>query len=507
MMPLVRIQPQPLSQLLQGFAEVPPAQDVAVCGVDSDSRRLRAGAAFLACVSQDGKRHGLEHLEASLQRGIAALLWEPQAGREPPSLDMPVVAVQELARHAGAIAARSLGDPSADLAVVGVTGTDGKTSVAHLLAQAKELLGGKSAYLGTLGYGALAQLAEATHTTPDAVAMQHWLAWLRDNGFDSVAMEVSSHALDQGRADAVHFNIALLTNLSRDHLDYHGDEQRYQAAKRRLFDMPSLDAAVLNQDDPVGNRWLGELQTQGVHTVAFGRGSVPDARADAWVLGQIHTASDGLRLEIDSAWGRGAVDAALLGDFNAMNLLAVIAVLLQSGYAFEDVLAVVPQLRAVPGRMERVLRTASGALVVVDYAHTPKALESALKTLRDHVAGQLICVFGCGGDRDRGKRPLMGAAAEAHADRLFITDDNPRSEQPVAIVREILAGLQAPKNAVVIHDRRRAIAEAIKSAGAGDLVLVAGKGHEDYQIVGNERREFDDRAVVRALAGQEGAAC
>jgi UDP-N-acetylmuramoyl-L-alanyl-D-glutamate--2,6-diaminopimelate ligase len=498
--------PQRLSALLAGIAPVAPQQDVEVTGIDTDSRRVGAGELFMACRSFGGGRHGLEYAEQARARGAAAILWEPMPDQAAPGAVLPGLAVSELSRHAGLLAARFYGEPSAQLFVVGITGTDGKTSTAHILAQALDRLGGHCGYLGTLGYGFLPKLDASTHTTPDVVMLQRWLAWLAQEGADSVMMEVSSHALDQSRVNGVKFDLAVLTNISRDHLDYHGDHAHYVAAKRRLFDIAGLRAAILNQDDRYGRQWLGELPT-GVAGIAYGLGTHAAQGAARFVLGaepELHTR--GLRMAVHTSAGNGVLESRLLGRFNAYNLLAALAVLLEKGAALADALAALAEVDTVPGRMQAIQVRAEQPLVAVDYAHTPEALAQALRALRAHCRGELTVVFGCGGDRDRGKRPLMAAAAAEYADRLVITDDNPRTEAPAAIIQDILSGLPAGCRFTVEHDRARAIALGLAQANPQDAVLVAGKGHEDYQIYGRERRHFSDHEVVAAfIAGERSA--
>ncbi|MGH8561775.1 MAG: UDP-N-acetylmuramoyl-L-alanyl-D-glutamate--2,6-diaminopimelate ligase, partial [Nevskiales bacterium] len=481
--------PQRLSALLAGLAPVAPDQDVEIRGLDTDSRRLRAGGLFMACRSFSGGAHGLAHLEQARALGAAAILWEPATGISAPVVSaVPSLAIKNLSHHAGAIAGRFYGEPSARLFVVGITGTDGKTSTAHILAQALARLGGRCGYLGTLGYGFLPELDTATHTTPDGVMLQRWLAWLAQQGADSVMMEVSSHALDQGRANGVAFELAVLTNISRDHLDYHGEQQHYIAAKRQLFSVKGLRAAILNQDDVHGSQWLNELPA-GVAGVTYGLANAAAAGASRYVLGaEPEPHERGLRLAVRTSWGSGVLESKLLGRFNAYNLLAALAVLLEKDIPLSDALAALREVDTVPGRMQAIRVKDRQPLVAVDYAHTPEALGQALRAMRAHCRGELTVVFGCGGDRDRGKRPLMAAAAVEYADCLIITDDNPRSEDPQAIMRDILAGLPAGTRITVEHDRARAIAQALAGAGPRDAVLVAGKGHEDYQIYGRERR-------------------
>ncbi|WP_022976188.1 UDP-N-acetylmuramoyl-L-alanyl-D-glutamate--2,6-diaminopimelate ligase [Nevskia ramosa] len=486
-----------LRTLLDGYASDIP--ELAVTGLALDSRQLQPGALFLAV--QGTATHGLAHAEAALKRGATAIAWESAAGVSAPALPVPTIAVPNLSRHAGEIAARWYRQPSAALFTAGITGTDGKTSTAHLIAQALDRLDVPCAYFGTLGYGRLGRLADASHTTPDPVRLQALLADSRDAGAQACAMEVSSHALDQARVGGVAFDVAVLTNVGRDHLDYHGTVEHYAAAKRRLFASDGLAAAVLNRDDVHGARWADELLAEGrTPVVVYGLdGAVP--ASGQYLIGRtlrLHAA--GLTMQIDSSWGGAQLDCRLLGRFNAHNLLAALAVLLVKGIALADAVSALAESQTVPGRIE-AFRAEHGPLVVVDYAHTPQALDAVLRAVRAHTAGKLVCVFGCGGDRDRGKRPLMGAAAVNGADVAIVTDDNPRSESPAAIAADIVAGLPQGKTVRVIHDRAEAIRAAIAEAGSDDVVLVAGKGHEDYQLYGAERRSFSDRAYVAQALG------
>jgi UDP-N-acetylmuramoyl-L-alanyl-D-glutamate--2,6-diaminopimelate ligase len=484
-----------LKALLAGLAV--PVADINVSGIEMDSRRVAPGNLFLACKGQ-GQHHGLAHLSQAIERGAAAVAWEPASGWSQPDAQIPQIAVEKLARHAGVIASRYYGEPTRDMFTVGVTGTDGKTSTAYLLAQALDRLDKPCAYLGTLGYGRIGKLDVATHTTPDAVTLQRHFAKMQEQGARAAAMEVSSHALDQDRAAGVHFDAAVLTNVMRDHLDYHGTVENYAAAKRKLFEHAGLKAAILNRDDARGAQWLEEF---GDIAIAYGLdGDVPTSRR--YVVGRnLELLNSGLAFDVDSSWGRARIQCGLFGRFNAYNLLAALAAILQSGVALQDAVFALNQSQTVPGRIEGYRGSKALPLVVVDYAHTPQALEQILKAVRAHTPGKLWCVFGCGGDRDRGKRPLMAAAAAAYADELLITDDNPRSESPEAIVAEIRAGLPAASSARVIHDRAQAITEAVRAAGKDDAVVVAGKGHEDYQIYGADVRQFSDRNFVADLVG------
>lgn len=487
-----------LQALLADFGV--PAPDVEVAGVETDSRRVSPGDLFLACSGRG--THGLAHLDQAIERGAAAVAWEPAAGWSQPQVDVPEIAVPRLSARAGEIAARFFNRPSQRMFCTGVTGTDGKTSTAYLVAQALDRLGLPCAYIGTIGSGRVGALQASTHTTPDAVSLQRRVAALRDEGAQALAMEVSSHALDQSRIAGMHFDVAVLTNITRDHLDYHGTVEAYAAAKRRLFELPDLTAVVLNRDDAHGAAWTTALETRAQRIVYGLDGPVP--AGDAHVIGrELRLGADGIEMALDTSWGSATLRSRLLGRFNAYNLMATLGVLLARGAALKTAVDALAQVQTVPGRIEAFRGPAAAPLIVVDYAHTPEALRQILSAVRAHARGRLYCVFGCGGDRDRGKRPLMGAAAASLADHLIVTDDNPRSESPQAIVGEILAGIpDAMRDAVrVIHDRAEAVRCAVEEAGAADVVVVAGKGHEQTQTYGSEVRAFSDRALAARLVG------
>ena len=483
-----------LDALLQGLA-TEPVGPVAVTGLRLDSRQICPGEVFIALRGATTDGHG--YIEMAVARGAAAVVYEADADVTPPASSVPCVAVADLRHKVGVIAERFYGHPSRALIVVGVTGTNGKTSCCHFLAQMYQRVYGACGVIGTLGNGLWGDLQTATHTTPDPVCLHGLLREMADRQAMRVVMEVSSHGLEQGRVAGVDFDTAVLTNLSRDHLDYHGDMVAYGRAKRRLFEMPAVRAAVINCDDAFGRELLTTLPS-GLSIVPYGFGDVPRS-GKAWLTGRIvRVDRDGLALEVESAWGQGRLDTRLLGRFNAYNLLAVLATVLAEGMPFDTALAALCELTTVPGRMERFGRL-DQPLVVVDYAHTPDALHQALLTLREVCEGRLWVVFGCGGNRDRGKRPLMGDIAARHADEVVLTDDNPRGENAAAIIDDIRAGMSNALAATVIADRAQAIAHAVGRAAANDVVLVAGKGHEDYQQVGNERRPFSDRQTVRSL--------
>ncbi|MGN8197704.1 UDP-N-acetylmuramoyl-L-alanyl-D-glutamate--2,6-diaminopimelate ligase [Salinisphaera sp. RV14] len=485
-----------LPRLLAGFA-VADVPDVEVNDLVLDSRQVAPGALFAACAGACG--HGATHARAAAQAGAVAMLVEPAAGVTLGDA-LPVVTVPDLSRHVGAIAARLYADPSAGLFVAGVTGTDGKTSCAWLIARALDALGVGCGYLGTLGFGAMDDLAAATHTTPDAARLQRWLARMVAADYSAAAMEVSSHALAQRRTDAIVFDVAVLTQIGRDHLDYHGDQAAYVAAKRRLFDSPDLKAAVLNADDATGREWLARGR-DGVLHIAYGQGAGVTEHARFVRIERVAARADGLVVDFATHLGGATLASPLVGTFNAWNLAATLAVLLVRDVSLVEAVEALAAVPTVPGRMERIDVTDEQPLVIVDYAHTPGALEAALSALSAHVEGRLLCVFGCGGDRDRGKRGLMGAIAARHADRFWITDDNPRSEDPAAIVADVLDGIPEAVTAAarydIVHSRGDAIAAAIAAAAPGDVVLIAGKGHESSQQYGDDTLPFDDRVAAR----------
>jgi UDP-N-acetylmuramoyl-L-alanyl-D-glutamate--2,6-diaminopimelate ligase len=468
--------------------------DLSVTDVTLDSRAVTPGALFLACRGR--ARHGLEFLDAALAAGVQAVLWESGPGIFAPRVPGSVftVAVPELSRHVGMIADRFFGSPSAALAVAGITGTNGKTTTAFLLAQALEACGEPSAYSGTLGFGRTRALRGATHTTPDCVSVHRQLADARGMGLKNVAMEVSSHALDQRRVDAVRFRTAIFTNLTRDHLDYHPTMDAYGAAKARLIATPGLEHRVINVSDAFGRELAARSGDSGTLVAVA---TEPTAmRAERYVVARhVRAMPRGLDLDVETHLGAINLHAPLVGRFNAENILLTLAALIARGIALEKSARALANVCAPSGRMETFHRQGR-AVAVVDYAHSPDALAKALAALREHCTGRLWCVFGCGGDRDPGKRPLMAAVVERLADVAIVTDDNPRGEDGELIVEDILGGFADRARARVIRDRAQAIRAALGEAQPADVVLIAGKGHEDYQIYGSERRAFSDRAVV-----------
>jgi UDP-N-acetylmuramoyl-L-alanyl-D-glutamate--2,6-diaminopimelate ligase len=498
-----------LAELVAGYADASVAGDIVVHGLAIDSREVRAGDAFVAL--EGTREHGITFAPMALARGAVAVLAErpEEAAASAPAVlhqeielkkqepaGGPTVWVDGLRENLGAIASRFFGGPSEAMTVIGVTGTNGKTSTVHLLAQALHRAGHAVATIGTLGAGLAGDVSAGARTTPDAIAVQGLLATFAEKGATHVAMEVSSHALDQGRVNAVAFDLAVFTNLTRDHLDYHGTMHAYGAAKERLFAWPGLDAAIINVDDPFG-RALAMRARENLAVIRYG---VERDDADL-VASAITTGTSGLDFHLKTPWGEGEIATRLLGRFNVSNLLAVASCLGRLGFSFDGIRDALAHLEPVSGRMNRLGGENALPLVVVDYAHTPDALEQALTSLRAHAHGTLICVFGCGGERDAGKRPEMGRIAEALADLVIVTDDNPRGEDGNLIVGEIVAGFDNPERVTVERDRRKAIALAIHAAHAGDIVLIAGKGHEPYQEIGGVRHPFDDLAVARDVLG------
>jgi UDP-N-acetylmuramyl-tripeptide synthetase len=434
----------------------------------ADSRRVEPGVAFAAFPG--AARDGRAFIPDALARGASGVLWEAARFAWDPAWRAPNAAVAGLAPALGRIADFVYGSPSRSLWTCGVTGTNGKTSCAHWIAQAFEACGRRTAVLGTLGNGLVGAIAPGTHTTPDACTLHALLAQMRAAGAQAVAMEVSSHALAQGRVNGVAFDVALFTNLTRDHLDYHGTLSAYGAAKARLFAWPGLRAAVLNVDDAFGRQLAAEVRGRGARAVTYGL-EEGDVRARA-----LRMDGEGVALTVVTPAGEGELRTRVVGAFNAQNLLGVLAVLLESGIALPAALGALARVTPPAGRMQR-LGGGDAPLVVVDYAHTPDALEKVLTALRPAVAPgrELRVVFGAGGDRDKGKRPPMGRVAASLADRVVVTSDNPRGEDPRVIAQAIVQGIATTANRryVVELDRAAAIGLALADAQPGEVVLLA----------------------------------
>jgi UDP-N-acetylmuramoyl-L-alanyl-D-glutamate--2,6-diaminopimelate ligase len=463
----------------------------------ADSRRCAPGVAFFAFPGE--RADGRQFIDDAIARGATAVLWEAEGFDWRVEWRVPNAAIPGLRRQAGALAHEFYGRPSEALWTCGVTGTNGKTTCSQWIAAALQGTGAKCGVIGTLGAGFPGALRDAGYTTPDALEVHRLLGDMRRAGAVAAAMEVSSHALQQERVAAVAFDCALFTNLSHDHLDYHGSMDAYAAAKARLFETGGLTCAVLNLDDVFGAQLAQRLGGRGVRTIGY-------SLFGAGVGGEhlVAAAIDGERVRIESSWGEAEVSLRALGRFNVANALGVAGALVAYGMDFRDAVGCLEKLPEVPGRMQRV-GGEGGPLVVVDYAHSPDALDKVLQTLRPIAAargGQLVAVFGAGGDRDRAKRAPMGAIASRLADRIVLTSDNPRSEQPLAILRDIEAGVDAPH--ALEPDRARAIQAAIGDAADADVVLIAGKGHEATQEIAGRRLPFSDAAVARAAFERRG---
>jgi UDP-N-acetylmuramoyl-L-alanyl-D-glutamate--2,6-diaminopimelate ligase len=530
------------TSLHQWAVEQLAALKVTVTRLVTDSRSIQHGDTFVAYPGE--KSDGRQFIANAILKGANAVIYETFVSRhagEAQHFDwndawqVPSLAVADLRHRAGWLADAVYGTPSQKLWMVGITGTNGKTSTSHWIAHALSEAGKRCAVIGTLGNGFVAGNADALHatenTTPDAVCVHGLLAeYLRD-GAQAIAMEVSSHALSQGRVNAVRFDVAMLTNLSRDHLDYHGDMQSYAAAKRKLFDWQQLGFVVLNLDDAYGVELAESLSLQeGRRGVPGGSAAtLPQQDADTEVIGYglsdgalqlaerlglrmvygnlLEMSGQGLKLAVHSSWGAAQLDSALVGRFNAANLLGSLAVLLVSGVELGDAVRSLGGVLPVAGRMQR-LGNAQQPTVVVDYAHTPDALEKVLQALREASAaagGKVLCVFGCGGERDRGKRAMMGMVAEKYSDFCIVTSDNPRGENPREIIAEIVGGMNGENHEIIV-DRATAIQSAIRFARQSDTVLIAGKGHEDYQEINGVKHPFDDVSVAQqALQASHGS--
>lgn len=478
-----------LSQLVAGLATTEPGPDPLLSGLCLDSRTVQPGDVFVALAG--AHQHGIRGAAEAVAHGAVAVLAETPVAVLP-VLPVPLLAIAELRSKLSALAARCYHTDPRRPRLIGITGTNGKTSCVQLLTQALHQAGVAAASSGTLGIGMHGALTASERTTPDVLSLHAGIARLRDQGASVLTMEVSSHALAQGRVDGLHFEVAAFTNLSRDHLDYHHDMPSYLAAKARLFAWPGLGAVVINSDDPAGATLAHDRD--GVRLIRTSPAGDPDATVTAQA---VRTSPDGLAFELGIDRETLPVTSPLLGRFNVANLLTVAGILHALDWRPADIAAAIPALHPVPGRMSRLGGDGRRPLVVVDYAHSPDALDKALASLREHTRGRLWLVFGCGGERDRGKRQQMAALAERGADRVIVTDDNPRGEDGAIIVAEILAGFERAGEVRVERDRRQAIRHAVTQAAANDTVLIAGKGHERWQEVGANRLPFDDLAEAR----------
>jgi UDP-N-acetylmuramoyl-L-alanyl-D-glutamate--2,6-diaminopimelate ligase len=485
----------PLSSLLQGFSPLSPTEDLEVTGLAIDSRAVQAGDLFVAY------REGAKFIDNAIRAGACAIVAEMNSLSDLVRSKIPVFYVTDLNSKVGTIASRFYGEPSKTMTITGVTGTNGKTSISYLLAQALSFDKHDCGFIGTLGYGTVNDLNDGLTTTPDPVTLQHLLADMRDQGLSQVVMEVSSHGLDQHRIAGVDVDLGIFSNLSRDHLDYHGNIENYANIKRHFFTDYSISKAVINIDDELGQTIVDELE-QDIYAVAYILVDDLESISESGVplvAGKINNDRlNGMVLDLKTPWGTGLLETNLLGKFNAYNLLACLTALCLLDIPFAEAVRRLSLCRTVPGRME-CFGGDTQPLIFVDYAHTPDALAQALAALKSQCQGKLYCVFGCGGDRDKGKRALMGKTAQQYADVIFLTNDNPRNEDPDVIIQAILSGIENKDPINIEIDRKAAIKSAINVAEKNDIVLIAGKGHERYQDIKGVRHEFSDQAVVSKL--------
>ena len=521
-----------LQTLLDGFVDLSGLEKHKPIfkGLSDNSKKVHEGFLFLASAGQSivmddqtkkWPQHGIVYAGEAVNRGATLIVWEPtEEVNEMPAVcevkgksDVPLIRVESLHEKIGEIASRFYQHPSHAMKVIGITGTNGKTSIAHFVAQTIQLMGHTCAVIGTLGNGLYGELEESSHTTPDAITLQALMADFRARQVDTIVMEVSSHALAQGRVNGVAFNSAIFSNLSRDHLDYHGDMENYADEKIKLFQFASLEHMIVNLDDDFSNKIVAIAKTKSEqNSDKLSTYSKQNNNAD-YFASDIVMDSHGLSFKLinkSQADMRYSVKSHLLGAFNIDNLLAMIAVVHQHGYPLDKITNAISQLNTVPGRMEKVGDavkddTLKQALIVIDYAHTPDALEKSLAALKLHTQGKLFCVFGCGGDRDTGKRPLMAKVAEQQADRVIVTTDNPRTEAAEQIITEIMAGFNHKEAIMIEVDREQAIINAIQQANSDDVVLIAGKGHENYQDIQGVKRPFSDKSCILSAIAQKQA--
>lgn len=487
-----------LTCLLDGILPVEQISEAEISGLCLDSRAVKPRDCFIAL--QGEHSHGLRFLEQALDAGANAILTDAEGviENDQVSVSVPIVVVENLRKYLGEISNRFFDYPSREMTIIGVTGTNGKTSIAALLAGVLKQHFGAAAYVGTLGTGCWPDLKEQTNTTPDLLSLQHQFATWHAQGVQACALEASSHALAQGRLQGVDIDVAIFSNLSHEHLDYHGSMQAYGESKRLLFNKPVRDA-VINIDDAFGRDIYARIDPD-IRLWPYGVTALNQSYPNLTSASSINTSLDGIEMWVSAPCGEGRISSPLVGEFNVANLLATIAGLAALGLEFDEIVSGIAKTPAIPGRMQVVNRelpdhAAALPAVIVDYAHTPDGLRHSLATLRKMVTGRVICIFGCGGERDREKRPMMGRIAEQLADTVIITSDNPRGEPQDEIIAQILAGQAAPNDSIIEPDRRQAIAQGIDMATVCDAVLIAGKGHEDYQLVGDEASPFSDLAV------------
>lgn len=478
-----------LSLLLNEFSSS-QVNDIYVNGLALDSRLVKPGNLFFACKGAhvDGKNF----VNQAIEQGAHVVLTDAPLASD---FSTPIIYIPKLSEQIGIIASRFYQEPSKKMQVIGITGTNGKTSCSHFIGAALNELNEKCGIIGTLGNGLFGDIQPSNLTTPDAITLQVYLKEFLEKGAKYVAMEVSSHSIDQGRINGVDYAVSVFTNLTRDHLDYHGTMQAYGDTKKKLFESYATKNSVINADDPFGKKIINDLQNK-KNIFAYGSNVNSISNIPFIYSDKIELDWNGIRGYIYSPWGDGEFHANLIGQFNVSNLLAVFTTLCLLEIPVEKVLQILSKVKSVDGRMQ-TLGGHAKPLIIIDYAHTPDALEKVLIALRSHCSGKLYCVFGCGGDRDRGKRPQMGKIAERFSDYLIVTDDNPRTEDPKNIFKDIEKGFDYPEKVIFEHDRAKSIQQAIKAAEPGDCVLIAGKGAETYQIIGEEKLHFSDVEQVK----------
>ncbi len=473
-----------------------------VSGVAIDSRKVKPGDLFLAY--KGSQANGIDYIEDAVRSGAIVIAVDEDEAINVKTGSIKVIKVAGLRKQAGFIISRFYDEPSKAIQLIGVTGTNGKTTVSYMIAYALYVLGKQSAVIGTLGYGQFRKLQASTSTTPDPVKLHSLFSSWKDD-VDFVAMEVSSHALDQGRVAGAEFDIAVFTNLTRDHLDYHKTIEDYAEAKFQLFASPKLKHAIVNIDDSYGAQ-LAKLLPSTLSTVIYSAkqnlSQLSKKEVSFVYCKKIETNNLNLTISIDSSWGHAIIQTSLLGEFNVDNILAAFATLCVSGFDVEIIAETLSGFTGIPGRME-YFSAEEKPLLVIDYAHTPDALEKALIALRAYCSGKLYCVFGCGGDRDVGKRSQMGAISEKLSDQIVITNDNPRTEAPEQIVENILEGVKDKSNVTIKYDRSDAITNTFLNANKNDVILIAGKGHETTQQIGESLLPFSDRELARRLTEDE----
>ncbi len=478
-----------LAVLLDGMEGLGQYADLKVMGLALDSRLVKPGDGFFAYAG--GQVDGRHFIDEAIQKGARVIFADAEQFAVTQRDGVPVIAMPHLTAQMGHIVARFYGNPAQQMQMVGVTGTSGKTSCSHFVADVLQQLHIPCGVIGTLGIGLYGHIQASSLTTPDAITLQQSLAKFLQQQIKIAAMEVSSHSLDQGRVNGINFTVGIFTNLSRDHLDYHGTMEAYGAAKKRLFALTKY--AVINADDAFGRELIAALHSQQKVLSYSANGAAADVTAKNIFLD--HT---GIHADIVTPWGTSKIHSRLIGKFNLSNLLAVLTTLCVLDVPLQTALDGLTKVHSVPGRMQ-TFGGQTRPLIVVDYAHKPDALEKVLLALREHCRGKLFCIFGCGGERDRGKRPLMAKIAEQYADQVVVTNDNPRHEKPQDIIAEIMTGFSRPEKIIVEQDRSKAIRDVIQCAAAGDCILIAGKGAETYQQVGDEKIPFSDIEQVREI--------